>query len=111
MKRRQALKISSIGAIGITASIGASATKNNYSFDHGVASGDPLEDRVILWTRLSPNKSGPHEVLLEVSNKINFSILFSLRNLKFFKIKIINNDAIINVIKSPTIPVSVKISK
>ena len=73
MKRRQALKISSIGAIGITASIGTSAAKNNYSFDHGVASGDPLEDRVILWTRLSPNKSGPHEVLLEVSNKINFS--------------------------------------
>ena len=73
MKRRQALKISSIGAIGITASIGTSAAKNNYSFDHGVASGDPLEDRVILWTRLSPDKSGPHEVLLEVSNKINFS--------------------------------------
>ncbi|QER40183.1 alkaline phosphatase [Acinetobacter suaedae] len=25
------------------------------SFDHGVASGDPLHDRVILWTRLTPN--------------------------------------------------------
>ena len=46
-----------------------------------------------------------------VNNKIKFSILFPLKNLKFFKIKIINNDAIINVIKSPTIPVSVKISK
>lgn len=25
------------------------------SFDHGVASGDPLADRVILWTRVTPN--------------------------------------------------------
>lgn len=27
------------------------------NFDHGVASGDPLQDRVILWTRLTPNDS------------------------------------------------------
>ncbi len=25
------------------------------NFEHGVASGDPLQDRVILWTRLTPN--------------------------------------------------------
>ncbi len=29
------------------------ATASPYSFDHGVASGDPLADGVILWTRLS----------------------------------------------------------
>lgn len=28
-------------------------------FRHGVASGDPLADRVILWTRLSPAAEGP----------------------------------------------------
>lgn len=28
------------------------------SFDHGVASGDPLADRVILWTRVTPSGSG-----------------------------------------------------
>lgn len=27
------------------------------SFEHGVASGDPLQDRVILWTRLTPSES------------------------------------------------------
>ena len=27
------------------------------SFEHGVASGDPLDDRVILWTRVSPQES------------------------------------------------------
>ncbi|MBR9834833.1 MAG: alkaline phosphatase, partial [Alphaproteobacteria bacterium] len=25
------------------------------SFDHGVASGDPLPDRVIIWTRVTPD--------------------------------------------------------
>ena len=49
--------------------------------------------------------------LIVAANKIKFSILFPLKNFKFFKIKTINNDAIINVIKSPTMPVSVKISK
>jgi alkaline phosphatase D len=28
-------------------------------FKHGVASGDPLADRVILWTRLTPSVEGP----------------------------------------------------
>ncbi|HEX2193177.1 MAG TPA: alkaline phosphatase D family protein [Acidimicrobiales bacterium] len=28
-------------------------------FAHGVASGDPLPDRVVLWTRVSPSGSGP----------------------------------------------------
>ena len=27
------------------------------SFEHGVASGDPLDDRVILWTRVTPRES------------------------------------------------------
>lgn len=31
-------------------------------FEHGVASGDPLSDAVILWTRLSPEGAGPVEV-------------------------------------------------
>jgi phosphodiesterase/alkaline phosphatase D-like protein len=53
MKRRQALKITSIAAIGLSASISSNCSKNTYSFDHGVASGDPLEDRVILWTSRS----------------------------------------------------------
>ena len=78
MKRRQALKISSIGAIGLTASIGSSCSKNSYVFNHGVASGDPLSDRVILWTRVTPQQAGPVRVILEVSiNKSFSSIIFS----------------------------------
>ena len=73
MKRRQALKLSSIGAIGLSASISSSCSKNTYSFNHGVASGDPLEDRVILWTRVTPQKAGPLEAILEISENENFS--------------------------------------
>tara|TARA_B100000287_G_scaffold69410_1_gene60976 strand:+ start:282 stop:1898 length:1617 start_codon:yes stop_codon:yes gene_type:complete len=78
MKRRQALKISSIGAISLSASISSSCSKNVYFFHHGVASGDPLNDRVILWTRVTPQQAGPIEVMLEVSENKNFSsIIFS----------------------------------
>ena len=78
MKRRQALKISSIGAISLSASIGSSCSKNVYFFHHGVASGDPLNDRVILWTRVTPQQAGPVEVILEVSENKHFSsIIFS----------------------------------
>ena len=78
MKRRQALKISSIGAISLSASISPSCSKNVYFFHHGVASGDPLNDRVILWTRVTPQQAGPIEVMLEVSENKNFSsIIFS----------------------------------
>ena len=80
MKRRQALKISSIGVIGLTTIINSGCSKNNYSFRHGVASGDPVEDRVILWTRVTPVKAGPLKVILEISGNKDFSrIVFSQR--------------------------------
>ena len=36
-------------------------------FEHGVASGDPLSDGVILWTRVSPEESEPVEVWWEMA--------------------------------------------
>ena len=39
--------------------VAAPASKREGPFRHGVASGDPLDDRVILWTRVTPAKSGP----------------------------------------------------
>ena len=78
MKRRQALKVSSLTAIGLTATINGGCNKNNVFFKHGVASGDPLSDRVILWTRVTPEKPGPIAVKLEVSSNKNFtSVVFS----------------------------------
>jgi len=46
--RRQALGL--LGA-GVAGSAAAQALKQASGFDWGVASGDPLQDRVILWTR------------------------------------------------------------
>ena len=36
------------------------------SFDHGVASGDPLSDRVIIWTRITPDREAPVWVIWQV---------------------------------------------
>ena len=52
MKRRiflQGLGLSTIATRGYTGNADAAAR-----FTHGVASGDPLSDRVILWTRVIP---------------------------------------------------------
>ena len=73
MKRRLAIKISSLGAIGLSASINTGCSNNAFSFNHGVASGDPTEERVILWTRVTPKKVGTVQVILEISEKENFS--------------------------------------
>ena len=81
MKRRQAIKISSLGAIGFSASINTGCSNNAFSFDHGVASGDPTQERVILWTRVTPKKVGPIEVVLEISEKEDFSKVVFKRKL------------------------------
>lgn len=44
------------------------------NFKHGVASGDPLQDRVILWTRLTPtDQSARLEVVWEIASDANFT--------------------------------------
>ena len=78
MKRRQALKVSSLATIGLTATINGGCSKNTVLFNQGVASGDPLSDRVILWTRVTPKKPGAVAVNLEISTDRNFNeVLFS----------------------------------
>lgn len=57
------------GGAVITGAAAAGATLTSHAatparaargpFQHGVASGDPLGDRVILWTRVTPRKPGP----------------------------------------------------
>lgn len=60
--RRRALL--AFGALGVAPALGASApaVAEGPRFEHGVASGDPLQDRVILWTRISGLKSGMEAV-------------------------------------------------
>ena len=82
MKRRNALKASSLAAIGLTATINGGCSKNTFYFNHGVASGDPLSDQVILWTRVTPEQPGPIEVSLEVSSSSDFNRIVFTKSLK-----------------------------
>ena len=82
MKRRFALKASSLAAIGLTASINGGCSKNTFRFNHGVASGDPSSDQVILWTRVTPEQPGPIKVILEVSSSSDFNNIAFTKSLK-----------------------------
>ncbi len=48
------------------------ASENSVSFHHGVASGDPLSDRVILWTRATPALDEAVTIQWEVAEDANF---------------------------------------
>ena len=71
MNRRSFLKgllfISSIFTLKLT-----SSSKNNISFDHGVASGDPTNTNIILWTRATPSINKNIQINWELSSDINF---------------------------------------
>ncbi|MEK9649686.1 MAG: alkaline phosphatase D family protein [Gammaproteobacteria bacterium] len=72
MKRRELLKLSVLTAgLGVISSKAKSQQSNN-SFNHGVASGDPTEEKVILWTRVTTSCSTRIIVILEVSNSLEF---------------------------------------
>jgi alkaline phosphatase D len=45
------------------------------AFKHGVASGDPLQDRVILWTRVTPAAPQAVSVMWEVAEDTAFKLL------------------------------------
>jgi alkaline phosphatase D len=42
------------------------------SFSHGVASGDPLQDRVIIWTRATPDETGRVDLDWQLATDNNF---------------------------------------
>ncbi len=50
-----------------------------YPFYHGVASGDPMEDRVIIWTRVTPDSISGGQVLVsyKVSEDTSFTSIVS----------------------------------
>lgn len=55
----------------------AAVVRTHAPFYHGVASGDPLNDRVILWTRLTPSGSldSSYSVTWQVSTDMLFSVI------------------------------------
>jgi alkaline phosphatase D len=57
LTRRGALLAAS-GAAACAPNIATPAYEGAVAFNHGVASGDPLHDRVVIWTRVSPEAAG-----------------------------------------------------
>jgi alkaline phosphatase D len=55
MDRRRALALLGLGAAPVAAK---AADTGAVSFRHGIASGDPRQDAVVLWTRITPAKPG-----------------------------------------------------
>ncbi len=66
--RRAFLRGLSAAAVLAPAAVRAAAhAPRDPVFTHGVASGDPLADRVILWTRIAPRPAPQHPVQWEVA--------------------------------------------
>ena len=59
--RRRTLALLGLGAAAPLGAQAQSPYAGPVAFAHGVASGDPLADAVILWTRISPKgeRAGP----------------------------------------------------
>ena len=60
--RRGALIALGAGAAACSQRPEAPAYQGAVRFAHGVASGDPGQDRVVIWTRISPDVEGPAPV-------------------------------------------------
>ncbi|MEI5638079.1 MULTISPECIES: alkaline phosphatase D family protein [unclassified Pseudoalteromonas] len=68
----------SVSIVGCGSSSGESVAENDFAvaFNHGVASGDPLQDSVILWTRVTPQGSPASvDLTLQVSDSEDFGVL------------------------------------
>jgi len=66
MAKRHWTRRGALAGLGVAATTAACARtvetpayEGVVAFDHGVASGDPGHDRVIIWTRVSPQQDGP----------------------------------------------------
>lgn len=59
-------KIEAVGGAG-------TGPTSRVQFLHGVASGDPLSDRVIIWTRVTPESAGSYPVQWQVASDNSFS--------------------------------------
>ena len=71
--RRTILRLGALG-LGALAFPGALAAQAQRGFSHGVASGEPGQDRVLLWTRHAPNDPQAETRLdWEVSETIDFA--------------------------------------
>lgn len=78
LTRRDFLKASALGMGAVAVSTGLagcvfdSSDKRSVEFTHGVASGDPLQTSVILWTRAVPDRGTSVDVGWEIATDAEF---------------------------------------
>ncbi|GEA12781.1 alkaline phosphatase D family protein [Alteromonas sp. KUL49] len=84
MDRRRFLSLSTSMAAsaalttGIAGCVNTSSSATKATFTHGIASGDPLSDAVILWTRALPDDNSTQaSVMWEVSLTSDFEVLIA----------------------------------
>ena len=75
--RRNFIRTFSLGTVAVSAlplaACGGDSDGRAITFAHGVASGDPLADRVILWTRITASGSGDIGVEWEIAEDSDFA--------------------------------------
>jgi alkaline phosphatase D len=70
ISRREFLRISalSLGAVAVSKGLSGCSSSSDSApvvlFDHGVASGDPMQDRVLIWTRVTPENLAQDDLLV-----------------------------------------------
>ncbi|MEN0065589.1 MAG: alkaline phosphatase D family protein [Myxococcota bacterium] len=68
-----------VGAAVVSSGISACSGGGRGTFEHGVASGDPLTTQVILWTRVTPNNPDRDvTVMWEVATDADFTNLMNM---------------------------------
>ena len=73
MSRSPAIRLALAAALLAGALAACSKEKaTTVTFGHGVASGDPLADRVILWTHVAPSRPEPVSVEWQVATSASF---------------------------------------
>ncbi|RAK57830.1 alkaline phosphatase D family protein [Phenylobacterium deserti] len=72
--RRRALALLGLGGAAGSQGALAASPATLATFEHGVASGDPLADRLVIWTRATPAQAdaGRFDVLWEVASDTDF---------------------------------------
>jgi len=87
LSRRHFLRLSAMGVGAAVISVGLSGCKVDASepsialdFLHGVASGDPVQDKVIIWTRVTPETAQSVTVSWEVATDAAFTNLVTTGN-------------------------------
>jgi alkaline phosphatase D len=74
ISRRDLLKLGTYSSVIIASSglHGCRLDAGDYRFEHGVASGDPLQDSVIIWTRVTTEQTGKLSVSWQVATDEDF---------------------------------------